>query len=143
MLEKAAIIGVSIGQGHAFVGIPQNPPAAQAMTRPLKSAVIDQALRPSSPLRSDPPHWTDDGLAILALLQSGDPARQVIAAEIRTDCPHRHSVCLRTGKHIPVTDHTIAAWAANPEHRTGWAFRLRSLILGQPRATGGHSGVKS
>lgn len=69
--------------------------------------------------------WHDDAFRIIDLLKSTAPEHQGAIAKLYRDCPHKHSVCVKTGQHVPVSAHTVAAWAANPENKTGYVARLR------------------
>lgn len=86
--------------------------------------VIDEALKPASKPKvyND---WQDDGLKIVDLLRSTRPEHQSAITKLYNDCPHKHSICLKTGQRIPVTAHTVAAWASNPQNNTGYVARLR------------------
>lgn len=79
------------------------------MTRVLKP----QALAPAPVAHANPSQrdWHEDGLAILALLQSTDPKHTAAQAKLREECPWKHSICTQTGKRIePATNHTVAAY---------------------------------
>ena len=69
--------------------------------------------------------WHDDGLRILDLLLSKNPEHQSAIEKLYSDCPWKHSIDMKTGKRIPVTAHTVAAWAGNPKNNTGYVARLK------------------
>lgn len=86
--------------------------------------LIDKAAQPSEEKKVYR-DWHDDGLRILDLILTNKPEHQRVIAKLYTDCPHKHSFDVRNGQRIPVTAHTVAAWAANPDNKTGYVARLR------------------
>ncbi len=90
-----------------------------------KLDIVDEALKPAERKVYHDKH--DDGLRILDLLLSNRPEHLPIIAQLNKECPYDYSVDTRTGKHIPTTAHTIAAWAMNTPavvHR----MKMRNLI---------------
>lgn len=93
-----------------------------------KPKLIDEALKPLPAAERKVYHdWYDDGLKILDLLLSDKPEHQAAIAQLNKDCPYDYSIDIRTGKQIPTTAHTVAAWAGKrPEivHQ----LRTRNLL---------------
>ncbi len=92
-----------------------------------KPKIIDAALKPKPAAEYVPSGtWHDDGMKIVALLESKLPEHQAAIAKLTADCPHKYSIDIRTGKKTEVRAHTIAAWAGK---RPELVQRLKSKGL--------------